>query len=230
MRNIYKKILNRRFILSIALTFLFATVLRMFYLQILDLTLSLDKMDYTSLSFIAIITIFKATIHIILEEYMGESLTIGYNNNTALYMENENPSGRGSSDQPGSSSTQPSKPTASLSPAENLFENIYGDAMTMLKSLHQLEEIKRIHKVSYFLSKEGDLSVDVPSSMSDSLITEISSKVSDTDIAYNKSLERYNKLLELDRKLYNGRSNGTFAKHYDMITDRYKNLFEREGK
>lgn len=97
MRNILKKILNKKFILSIILTVSFATLLKFFYLHVLHLGLSLDSLDISNLSFCTIVAFFKSVLYIILDELFPHTMPINSDVNnfntkdkTAVFMEGKN--------------------------------------------------------------------------------------------------------------------------------------------
>jgi len=249
MKSILNKIFSKKFILSVMLTVVFATMLRIFYLQILHLNLSLDKIDLSNFSFCTIVALFKAIIHITLDECLTHSVTImPDNDSTALCMDNKVDSstskqgGIGGSKQAGSSGSKQGGSSGSkqggssgsneggtnFAKEHNLSENMHSTLKGMLSTVHELENIKKTHKVSLVLSEQGTLSMDIPEGMPDHVATQITYKVSDLDIKYNTDAGRYESLLKLDEMLHKKSLSSNFSRSYHNIKERHKSLFEKE--
>ncbi len=79
MKDIWNKIFNlnkKKFLFSIILTVIFAALLRLFFLEVLDLTLSLGKIDFTNLYFYALVSLFRRVLSIILDELFPHTLSM----------------------------------------------------------------------------------------------------------------------------------------------------------
>lgn len=221
MKKLYNRIFNLKFILIVIATGFFACILKLFFLEILQLPLSLDKLDLNNLSFYTIIILFKSVLSIILEEYLSYGLHDGVNGfktSNTLSMEekgsvNKN-SGTGSSE------------SVNTSAMENMSENFHSTLKDMLQYAHGLNIIKVKNNISYLVDNSGGLQMDVPLSMSDKDVEVLSSKVSDLDSKYIASSDRYNRLLELDKRLYNGVMADDFKKSHQNAKTAYDNLFK----
>lgn len=69
MKRLFNRIFNIKFILTVTATAFFVCILKIFYLHILQLSLSLDQFDLNNLSFQTIVILFKSVLSIILGEH-----------------------------------------------------------------------------------------------------------------------------------------------------------------
>src|ERR1700712_579262 len=137
MKKLFFRIFNIKFILIVIATGFFACILKLFYLEILQLTLSLDKLDLNNFSFYTIVILFKSVLSIILEEYLSYGLHDGENGfkgSNTLSME-EKASGKSNS---GTGSSESVKTSA----MENMSDNFHSTLKDMLQSAHGLRMIK----------------------------------------------------------------------------------------
>ena len=220
MKTILNKIFSLKFTVSILLTVSFAALLRLFYLQLLDLTLSLEKLDFTNLSFCSIVAIFKSVLCIVLDEFFPHTLHMNSGNNflndknsTVLLMEDKN--------------TKSSKSVPSSLDLEQLSKDLSNTLSNMWYTLGDLQKIKESKNISLFVSKKDNLSIDVPITMSDQEASEISSKVLTLDRAYNEKLDHYKELLEKDKNL-NNIIGPSYNELYKKVTDRHKDVFKNK--
>ena len=235
MKNIKQKLFSKKFLIYIASMVFFGVLLRLFYSQVLDLKLSIDRLDMANLSFLTILALFKGTLRIMLDEYMPYRIPMGsHKDTTVLSMDNKSdnnpskPGVGGSSKQSSSSGSSSRTSIGGIIAEENLSDNMHGTLKGMLTTLHELQTIKRTKKVCFILGKEDNLLIDVPTSMADSEASEIANKVSDLDATYSAHADRYKKLMELDKRLYENRLTPNFNNSYKTITDKHKTLFEKE--
>lgn len=254
MKNLMKKLFNFRFLISIICTVFFGIFLRLFFSQILDLSVCIDKLDLTNLSFFTIIALFKATINITLDEFLPHSITMGSDKNTAMFMENKsdsNPSKSGTSSASKTGDNSSSKASGSSSKTsgssgskvgdnsgsklgvtksnamDNLLENMQGTLKDMLYTSYEIEMIKIRNNVTISKDTNGELVVDVFNATTNKSADEIADKVVDLNLQYLKHLDRYNQLVELDNKLYKGQVGCDFTSSYKVATDKYDKLINK---
>jgi len=224
-KRIYHRIFNWRFIVLVIITGVFACILKQIYLEILQLSLSLDKLDLSSLSFYTIVIFFRFVLSIILEESFSCDLQDGGNSfksNNTLLMEDKS-SGKANSSAASSESVKSSKNYDAML---NMSDNLKSTLKEMLESAHELNRIKIANNITYLVDKSGGLQMDVPSSLSDEDARIISDKVSDLDSKFIASSHRYDRLLVLDQKLYNGEMGDDFKVSHENAKNTYHKLFK----
>ena len=74
LKRILKRIINVKFFITIAITMSFAFSLRYFYSHVLELGISLEKLDVANLSLCSIIILFRGLFTIVLDEFFPSYL------------------------------------------------------------------------------------------------------------------------------------------------------------
>lgn len=246
---ILKKLLSPKLLISLVITIIFAFILKIFYFEVLHIVISSDKLDWENFSYTAILVLFKTVIRIVLDEY-----TLPYEGKDTykagvLSMDSK-PSNSGSSSvaKPGTSSgSGPASGTTSgvntseqkavddqiakrrkyFAGQDNLSDNLHSTLKDMLSDVQKLRDLKSTHKLGLFSNSKGDLEMDIPNTISDKEAFEIRDKVSDLDASFIGHSSRYDKLVELDSKLYKKEVSTGFNGQHSYITGVYKDLFNK---
>lgn len=216
---ISNRVLNFRFIFTTVVTALFAISLRIIYLTLLQLNLSLDQLDLTNLSFFFLVALFRSVLYIVLEELWPHYLHLDNSNNkhsTVFLMEDKN-------SKSSAASTGPSKTKPNAVELLNLSKEASNSLSKMFYILRDLEGLKSSKNINIFETKDGSLDIDVPRSMSDKEAQDISNEVSSLDAKYNENLDHYKKLLK-DEKEYN---DNLLSKSYSKL---YKEVLAKRAE
>lgn len=236
MGNLLNKIFSKKFLITTVLTVVFAIALRLFYTNTLHIIISAQTIDVGSLSFFTLVALFKAIVHIILEETAMGSIPMGPSNSNTLCMVDRsntgasNP-GTSSGSKPSSSTSSGSRMGGSTSTSAELYklnEDFCNTLTTMNRTLGEMEKIKMNNKLSFFVSKNNALSMDVPTSVTDDQANDIRDKVADLDATYNRCALRYEVLLKVDIARHDKTISPAFNNNLKRIADRHKSLFEVE--
>lgn len=218
MKKILNKILTPKFALSALISVFFALLLRYFYLEVLELTLSIDKFDFTNLSFVSILSVFKIILTIIFDEIFPHALLIDSAGNipdnkpqTVLMMEGKN--------------HESSNKDLSFWEQDKLITDISKTAQSVLFTLIELGNLKQSKNIILFVGKDDLLSIDVPSTMSDKEASDISKKVSELDSTYNERLDHYKKLLARDKAFNKEAIGKSFSQSTKDLEEKYNSVY-----
>ena len=215
-RAIINRIFNWKFLLTVLSTACFALLLRYFYVQYLGLTLDLSKLDLNNLSFCAFVSFFRAVFSLVLDQgFMYDSATPNGpfkdipKPKHFLLMENENTE----KSQASGSNTEErdAKPSELIRIAETQTKTM----KDMHTTLREIRDFKKSHDVRTFESKEGDLHIDLPVTVSDEKAREITEKIYSLDTQFNELNDTYKTLLKDAKKA-----------NYVWITDSYKSFYK----
>ena len=99
----------------------------------------------------------------------------------------------------------------------------------MQRVVRELETMKRNEGVRYIVDSEGNMSLDIPNTMSDDKAEELSKKTGALDRFYNTQFEKYKELVNKDEKLNEKLFSSGFHKNYQDILSRHKTLMETEN-
>ena len=192
----------------------FATLFKLFYLEVLHLSLSLDNLDFNNLSFCSIVTVFKGVLFIVLDEWFPHPLpidsgsyTTNGRNKTELLMEGKS-----------SKSTQSSLSESDL---QGTSQNMSKTLRSMWDTLGELEKLKESKNIMLCVSNQGSLEIDVPANMSDTEAADISDKVATLDRTYNDKLDQYKELGAKDQNITND-----FSNPYKKVLDKHVSVYK----
>lgn len=99
----------------------------------------------------------------------------------------------------------------------------------MMSAVSELEKIKILKNILYHVSKNGDLSIDVPQNMSDTEAANVNNKVSDLDSTYNERLNYYKRLLDIDKAFNKGEIGKGMNPIYKATIERHKDVFNQKN-
>lgn len=102
MNRLFRKIFSLKFLASTLLTVIFGILLRYCYSHFLDLTISVDNLDYANLSFYTLVSLFKCVLSVIFQEYLPQSLPIYHDKSLSSLSMEEKSSETGGSRSPSS--------------------------------------------------------------------------------------------------------------------------------
>jgi hypothetical protein len=132
-----------------------------------------------------------------------------------------------------SDSSKSSNPTTSSNSSESLSseesDKLSMDMLAFLghaaKMTQGMTELKGSKNLKIILDKEGNSSLDVPSSMSEQEGNSLAQRIAIMDRVYNTQIDKYKDLLSKDQRLNEGRCTEDFKHYYEDISDIYKNIF-----
>ena len=109
-----------------------------------------------------------------------------------------------------------------------LNEDMVSTLKHMKKMVEELENIKRTDNVKYIVDKEGNMSIDIPNSMSDDKANTLSKRIGIIDRLYNTQYKHYEELVNKDESSNNKSFSTVFNNSYQKILSRHKALIEKE--
>lgn len=98
----------------------------------------------------------------------------------------------------------------------------------MANMVTKLRHYKRRDGIRYIIN-DGNLSIDVPNSMSDTDANKLTTQVGIADRVFNSELEKYKELLNKDESLNGKLVTPHFEKNYQRILSDHKDLFDNES-
>jgi len=107
----------------------------------------------------------------------------------------------------------PSSSSKSVNPGESLSSLSYASDMTT-----RMRELIKSENVSVILDKEGNTSLDVPSTMSEEEGNRLAKRLDIMDRVYNTEMDKYKDLSSKDQKLNEGKISEDYNDMYDNIS------------
>lgn len=214
---------------------LFAIVFRFFWLSY-GIPSVEYIFSYEYISYIAIIVLFKFIFGVVLEFLLGDKFFISIGDSIKIsdiaLMMDDNSKDTSSKQSSSGRSDKVSKPlgeseSLATEAMMKLFFSMDSNLDNQDKMIKRLGDMKEKKKIQYF-SEEGDLSINVPSSMSNEDSRKVAGEVGVIDRLLNTYFDEYKELSKKDSDSNYGAYNTLWEPRVKKINDSYKDLFEKD--